>query len=202
MRLLEFLLGRKAWTNCEVMPDKIWLTTDAKFAGIAKEVSERSSSGAVAILLVAHFPDVLTRLMELVPEASTIPVQATLAHRLSPNLAASLKLDDSATIDVIVAERHPLPSVDDRLQDFAKGFAFRCRFMHHLSLDDSLMKVFVGERVRSTLGKLGMTEEEPIESKMVSHRLRRAQRKIESKSRESLDANSATEWLEKNCPKL
>jgi len=47
-----------------------------------------------------------------------------------------------------------------------------------------------------------MTENESIESTMVSRRIERAQRKIESKAYESLSADSATEWLEKNCPEL
>ena len=202
MGFLNFFFGDKASSNCEVVPDSIWLTTDAKFAGIAKCISERVNSEAVAILLVAHFPDVLARLNEIAAESAAIPVKALLAHDLSPELAASLTLDESATIDVIVAERHPLPSVDDRLEKFADAFAFRCRFSHHLSLDDAIFKTFAGRWVQGMLGRLGMTEDESIEGDMVSRRIKRAQRKIESRAYESLDADSAAEWLEKNCPEL
>jgi len=202
MGFLNFLFGGKASANREVVPDRIWLTTDAKFAGIAKNVTARANSGTVAILLVAHFPDVLARLNGIAAESSALPVKALLARDLSPELAASLTLDDSATIDVIVAERHPLPSVDDRLEEFADAFAFRCRFSHHLSLDDAIVQVFAGSWVQGMLGRLGMTEDESIEGTMISRRIKRAQRKIESKTYESLDADSATEWLEKNCPEL
>ncbi|MCA9070911.1 MAG: hypothetical protein KDA84_18405 [Planctomycetaceae bacterium] len=59
MGLFDFLFGRKKDSNVEIVPDHIWMTTDAKFAGLAKEAEERSKSETVAILLVAHFPDVL-----------------------------------------------------------------------------------------------------------------------------------------------
>ena len=202
MGLLNFLFGDKTPSNREVVPDRIWLTTDAKFAGIARDVTDRANTGTVAILLVAHFSDVLVRLNAIAAESSVVPVRALLARDLSADLAASLTLDESATIDVIVAERHPLPSADDRLEEFADAFAFRCRFSHHLSLDDTIFQVFAGPWVQDVLGRLGMTEDEAIESKMVTRRIEQAQRKIETKAYDSLDADSATEWLEKNCPEL
>jgi hypothetical protein len=55
MGFFDSLFGGKKHTNVEVVPDRIWLTTDAKFAGLAKEAEERSMSETVAILLVAHF---------------------------------------------------------------------------------------------------------------------------------------------------
>ncbi|MBN2296778.1 MAG: hypothetical protein JXM70_30410 [Pirellulales bacterium] len=64
------------------------------------------------------------------------------------------------------------------------------------------MKVFAGEWVQNVLAKLGMTEDESIESQMVSRRIRQAQQKIERKAFGSLDAESAAQWLQKNCPEL
>jgi hypothetical protein len=47
-----------------------------------------------------------------------------------------------------------------------------------------------------------MSEDEAIESQMVSRRIRQAQQKIEGRSFGSFDAESAAQWLEKNCPEL
>lgn len=202
MGFFNVLFGGKKTTNCEVVADKIWLTTDAKFAGLAKEVAERSNSETVAVLLVAHFPDLLTRLDEVAAEPGAVPVKAVLAGNLTPDLAASLNLDESATIDLIVAERHPLPSVDESLEEFAGAFPCRCRLSHHLSLDDPVLKVFSGAWGKQLLGKLGMTEDEAIESSMISRRIKDAQRKIASQSQGNEPADSAAEWLQKNCPGL
>ena len=179
------------------------MTTDAKFTGLAKEAEERSSSETVAILLVAHFPDVLARLEKIASQKVwDVPCKAVSAGHLNSGLAASMNLQESAIIDIIIGERHPLPSVDDRLEAFADELLCRCRFSHHVSLDDAVMKVFAGDWVKNLLKQLGMSEDEAIESQMVSRRIRSAQKKIEGRTFGSLNANSAEEWLEKNCPEL
>ena len=203
MGFFDALFGSKKRTNVEVVPDHIWVTTDAKFAGLAKEAGERSKSETVAILLVAHFPDVLARLEELASQqAWEVPCHAIPASNLNTDLAASLHLDESAIIDIIVGERHPLPSVDDRLEEFADELPCRCRFSHHVSLEDAVMKVFAGDWVKNVLKQMGMKEDEAIESQMVSRRIKQAQQKIEGRAYGSSDAESAARWLEKNCPEL
>jgi len=47
-----------------------------------------------------------------------------------------------------------------------------------------------------------MSEDEAIEAQMVSRRIRQAQQKIEGRAFGTVDAESAAEWLEKNCPEL
>ena len=203
MGFFDSLFGGKKRTNVEVVPDHIWMTTDFKFAGLAKEVEDRSQSETVAILLVAHVPDVLARLEELANQrTSSVPVKAVLAGNLDTDLTASLNLDESAIIDIIVGERHPLPSVDDRLEEFADELPCRCRFLHHISLEDPVMKIFAGEWVQNVLRQLGMSEDGAIEAQMVSRRFRQAQQKIEGRAFGNVDAESAAQWLEKNCPEL
>ena len=64
------------------------------------------------------------------------------------------------------------------------------------------MKIFAGEWVQNVLSKLGMSEDEAIESQMVSRRIRQAQQKIEGRAFGGSAAESAAQWLEKNCPEL
>lgn len=204
MGLFDFLFGGgKKRSNVEVVPDHIWMTTEAKFSGLVKEAEERSKSETVAVLLVAHFPDVLERLEKISnQQAWDVPCKAVLASDLNTSLTASLSVEESAIIDIIVGERHPLPSVDDRLEKFADELPCRCRFSHHISLDDSMIKVFAGDWVKNVLKQLGMTEDDAIESQMVSRRIRQSQQKIEGRAFGCLDAGSAAEWLKKNCPEI
>jgi hypothetical protein len=203
MGLFDSLFGGKKRTNVEVVPDHIWMTTEAKFAGLAEEAEERSKSATVAILLVAHFPDVLARLGELANRQTWgVPCKAVPASDLDSDLAASLDLDETAILDIIVGERHPLPSVDDRLEEFADELPCRCRFSHHVSLEDAVLKVFAGDWIKNVLKQMGMQENEAIESQMVSRRIRKAQEKIEDRAFRKVDAESAEEWLAKNCPEL
>lgn len=65
MGLFDVLLANRNRKNVQVIPDRIWMTAEAKFAGLAKEVDERSKSETVTILLVAHFPNVLSHFDEV-----------------------------------------------------------------------------------------------------------------------------------------
>jgi preprotein translocase subunit SecA len=200
--LFDFLFGPKKPKNCDVVPDKIWLTSDAKFAGIARDIAKRTNKNAAAILLVAHFPDVLPRLDEIAADSTAIPTKAALASNLTPDIVAGLQLDPSTTIDIVAAERHPLASVDERLEAFAASLPCRTRLARHLSLDDPLLQAFSGGWVGQILNNLGMEENECIESTMVSRRIRQAQQKIEAKALDIRPAESAAAWMEKNCPNL
>jgi preprotein translocase subunit SecA len=204
MGLIDFLSGTSGKRRkIEVVPDRIWMTAEAKFEGVAKEVVERSKSKADTVLLVAHFPDVLKRLEMIASlHVGNTPCRAVLASNLNANWAASLTVDESAILDIIVGERHPLPTVDDRLQEFAVALPCRCRFSHHLSLDDDLIGAFAGDWVKNLLKQLGMKEDEALESQMVSRRIRKAQQVIEGRVCGSLYAESAAEWLSRNCPEL
>ena len=203
MGFFNALFGGKKRTRVEVVPDHIWMTTDAKFTGLAREADERSRSETVAILLVAHFPDVLARLEKLASQQTwVVPCKAVPASNLKTDLATSLNLDESSIIDVIVGERHPLPSVDDRLEKFADELPCRCRFSHHVSLEDAVMKVFGGDWVKKVLVQMGIKEDESLTSQMVSRRIRMAQQTYEGRAFGTVYAESAAEWLDKTCPEL
>ncbi len=74
--------------------------------------------------------------------------------------------------------------------------------VQHASLDDPLLRLFAGEWVETVLRQLGMNEDEPIESQMVTRRIRVAQQRIEDRATADYSAQSAQEWLEKNCPSI
>ena len=202
MGLFDLLFGNGHRKKLDVEPERIWMTFDAKLAGISREISNRSESDTVAIVLVAHFPDLLKHLSQLASAQQSVPVTAVLARDLSVDIATRLSLDESAIIDIIVAERHPLPSVDQQLEQFAAGLPCRCRFAHHLSMEDAVIQVFAGEWVQTVLEKLGMPEDEAIESSMVSRRIRQAQQRIEGKASGDSQADSALAWLKMNCPQV
>ena len=60
MGSFDLLFGGKRQKNVEVLPDYIWMTKDAKFVGLPHGVPERSNSDTGVILIVTHFPEVLT----------------------------------------------------------------------------------------------------------------------------------------------
>ena len=199
MGLFSFLFGGGPGSTVQALDDRIWITEDAKFKGLARQLNE--SNDSAVILLIAHFEDTYEQLTTITDGYSgDVPVQAVLAGNLSSDIAARLSIDESATINLIVAERHPLLSADDAIMQFTEEIPCNCRLWYHLSLEDPLLKMFASEFVQRILDSLGMTEDEPIESNMISRRVKAAQQKLESTATGNDKASSAAEWLELNTP--
>lgn len=80
---------------------------------------------------------------------------------------------------VLGTERHEARRIDNQLRGRSgrQGDAGLTQFF--VSMDDSLMRVFGGERVKSLMGTFGIPEDEPIQMKMISRTLESAQTKIE-----------------------
>lgn len=74
----------------------------------------------------------------------------------------------------------------------------RCRLVHHVSLEDPLMRAFSGEWVEGVLKSLGMPEDEAIESKMVARPIKAAQQKLAGQCMTDFSADSAEKWIERN----
>ena len=83
---------------------------------------------------------------------------------------------------IIGTERHESRRIDNQLRGRAgrQGDPGSSRF--YLALDDSLMRIFAGDRVRSIMERLKLPEGEPIEAGMVSRSIETAQRKVEGLS--------------------
>jgi hypothetical protein len=190
-------------SNVEILGDVVWLTKKAKYAGMMKAVEDglNEPDSPVAILLVAHFQDCLGELHQVVETQGlddrrlfTLPVE-----NLEGTPAPMRTADESGRIDIILAERHPLPLHNKAVVEWATTLPCRCQLVHHVSLEDPLMRMFAGEWVEDIIERLGMSEDEPIESRIVARRIEAAQKKVEVQAVSDLRADSAERWLELNC---
>jgi hypothetical protein len=198
MGLLDFLRGKRD-SRAEIADDRIWLTDAAKLNGIGNEMTSLAAADVSGILLAAHFPDVVERLSDFVAgENRPIPVACSLVRTLSLSAVSSWQLRESAVVGIIVAEHHPLSSHDAQVIRFAEQLPCRSRLVWHVSLEDPFLKIFVGEWATTTLRQLGMSESEAIEGRMVSRRIKAAQKSLEQRAFGEKDARSAAEWLEVN----
>lgn len=87
---------------------------------------------------------------------------------------------DSGGLHIIGSERHESRRVDNQLRGRAgrQGDPGSSRFF--VSLEDSLMRIFASDRMRSLMQRFGMEEDEAIENTMVSKSIENAQRKVEA----------------------
>jgi len=205
--------------------DQIWLTPAAKLRGIVRDVQLALKENTTP-LVVAHFPNMLQGMRTLLegtqqpfevlakpdhPGDWTRRLLATKADRVllaeSKDVSAVEEptepvRDETAAVSIIVIESHPLPAHDEAIERFAAQLPCRCRLQVHLSLEDAVMRAFAGDWVADMLRRLGMKDDEAIESAMVMRRVRQAQRKIEGCQIGDAPAESADEWLRLNCPQF
>jgi preprotein translocase subunit SecA len=83
-------------------------------------------------------------------------------------------------LHILGTERHESRRIDNQLRGRSgrQGDPGSSRF--YLSLEDDLMRIFAGDRVKAIMQRLGMEEGIAIESKMVSKRIESAQKNVES----------------------
>ena len=85
-------------------------------------------------------------------------------------------------LHIIGTERHESRRIDNQLRGRSgrQGDPGSSRF--YLSLDDPLLRIFAGDRVRAVMERLKMPEDEPIEAGIVSRSIESAQRKVEARN--------------------
>jgi preprotein translocase subunit SecA len=83
---------------------------------------------------------------------------------------------------IVGTERHESRRIDNQLRGRAgrQGDPGASRF--YLSLQDDLLRIFGGERIQNLMLRLGMTEDEPIESGLITKRIAAAQKAVEAQN--------------------
>ncbi len=80
---------------------------------------------------------------------------------------------------IIGTERHESRRIDNQLRGRSgrQGDPGGSKFF--LSLEDDLMRIFGSDRIKKIMGTLGMNDDEPIEHKMITNAIAKAQKKVE-----------------------
>lgn len=92
------------------------------------------------------------------------------------------KVLDLGGLYIIGTERHESRRIDNQLRGRAgrQGDVGASRFF--VSFDDDLMRLFANERVLGMMDSLGMDDETPIDNKMVTGAIERAQKRVEDRN--------------------
>jgi preprotein translocase subunit SecA len=88
-------------------------------------------------------------------------------------------------LHIVATERHESRRIDNQLRGRAgrQGDPGSSRF--YLSLQDDLLRIFGGERMQNLMLRLGMEEDVPIESRMITKRIQKAQEAVEAQNFEA-----------------
>ena len=85
-------------------------------------------------------------------------------------------------LHIVGTERHESRRIDNQLRGRAgrQGDPGSSRF--YLSLEDDLMRIFAGDRVKNLMDRMGLPDDEPIEHPWVSRSIENAQKKVEERN--------------------
>ncbi len=118
-------------------------------------------------------------------ELSAIPEGTAVAER--EHVEAEWKTRHASVLDsgglrIIGTERHESRRIDNQLRGRSgrQGDPGSSRF--YLSLEDNLLRIFMGERVAGLMRMFGMKEEDAIQDRMVTKQIMNAQRKVEAQN--------------------
>ncbi len=166
----------------------------------AEIVAQAGRKGAVTIatnmagrgtdILLGGNPDFLARdylrRQEINPdEATEEQFEAELAKAKEVVEREHKEVIEAEGLYILATERHESRRIDNQLRGRAgrQGDPGETRFF--LSLEDELMRIFAGDKVRSMMEWLGMEEGVAIESKTVSKQVERAQKAVEARNFET-----------------
>lgn len=86
---------------------------------------------------------------------------------------------EAGGLAVIGTERHEARRIDNQLRGRAGRQGDPGESQFYISMDDDLMRIFGGQRLKTMMERLGLPDDEPIRAKMISNSIEQAQRRVE-----------------------
>jgi len=137
-------------------------------------------------ILLGGNPEMLARLefkeANRVPEAEPEAFAALVEKYKASCLKEHDEVIELGGLHIVGTERHESRRIDNQLRGRAgrQGDPGSSRF--YLSLEDDLMRIFMGDRVKNLMDRMGMPDDEPIEHPWVSKSVENAQNKVEMRN--------------------
>ena len=182
--------------------DKIYKTKKAKYAAVINRIDELRKEGRPVLVGTTDVEtsELLSRMLkmrgiqhnvlnakqfareaEIVAQAgqsSTVTIATNMAGR-GTDIKLSPEVKAKGGLAIIGTERHDSRRVDRQLRGRAGRQGDPGSSTFYVSFEDKLMRLFGSDKIAATVDKLGMTEEDALESKMLSNSIEKAQRKVE-----------------------
>jgi preprotein translocase subunit SecA len=184
-------------------PDVIYKTEGEKFQAVVEEIKECHQQGQPVLVGTTSIEksERLSRMLKLqgikhevlnakqhekeaqivaqAGQKGMVTIATNMAGRgtdivLGPGVVAT------GGLHIIGTERHESRRIDNQLRGRSgrQGDPGSSRF--YLSLEDDLLRIFGSDRIKNLMGRLGMEDGQPIEHRMVSNAIERAQKRVEA----------------------
>ncbi|WP_055669414.1 preprotein translocase subunit SecA [Desnuesiella massiliensis] len=183
-------------------PDVIYKTVRGKYNAIVEDIAESYKKGQPVLVgtvsiekseelsaflkkkgvphqvLNAKYHEKEAEIVAHAGEKSMVTIATNMAGR-GTDIKLGEGVDSLGGLKIIGTERHESRRIDNQLRGRSgrQGDPGSSRF--YISLEDDLMRIFGSERLQGIVDKLGLGEDEAIESKMVTKAIENAQKKVE-----------------------
>ncbi|WP_017413492.1 MULTISPECIES: preprotein translocase subunit SecA [Clostridium] len=184
------------------LADLVYKTVAGKYKAIVEDIAETYKNGQPVLVgtvsieksevlsamlkkkgiphqvLNAKYHEKEAEIVSLAGQKGAVTIATNMAGR-----GTDIKLGEGVTglggLKIIGTERHESRRIDNQLRGRSgrQGDPGMSRF--YISLEDDLMRIFGSERLSSVVEKIGLTEDDAIESKMVTGAIESAQKKVE-----------------------
>lgn len=183
-------------------PDKVFKTEDGKVKAIIKDIEESNEKGQPVLvvapsiskaeemsdqlrkrgmkhqLLTAKSHEKEAEIVAQAGQSGMITVATNMAGR-GTDIKLGKGVSEVGGLKIIGTERAESRRVDGQMKGRAgrQGDPGSSRF--YISLDDDLMRIFGSDRLKGVVDKLGLSDDDAIESKFVSKAIENAQKNVE-----------------------
>ena len=183
-------------------PDRVYKSEAGKYQAVADQVKECYDKGQPVLIgtvsvakneklsrllkkegvkhqiLNAKHHDREAKIISKAGEKGAVTVATNMAGR-GTDIRLGEGVADLGGLMVIGTERHESRRIDNQLRGRAGRQGDNGASIFFVSMEDDLMRIFGGERMKNLMTALGLPEDMPIENKMISKSIESAQHKVE-----------------------
>ncbi|HIW32872.1 MAG TPA: preprotein translocase subunit SecA, partial [Candidatus Paenibacillus intestinavium] len=184
------------------LPDVVYKTIKGKFKAVVDEIVERHKTnqpvlvGTISIensevlaemlkrrgvqhkVLNAKFHAEEAEIITRAGQPGSVTIATNMAGRGTDILLGD-NVADIGGLHIIGTERHESRRIDNQLRGRAGRQGDPGSSQFYLSLEDELMRRFGAENIMTMMDRLGLDEDQPIESRMISKAVESAQKRVE-----------------------
>ena len=191
--------------NRKKLPDRVYVDEDTKFRAVVDDIEKRYEKGQpvlVGTVDIDKSEDLSHRLKrkniphevlnaknhrreaEIIKKAGekgSVTIATNMAGR-GTDIVLGEGVKELGGLHVLGTERHESRRIDNQLRGRSGRQGDPGSSQFYVSLEDDLLRLFGSDNLSGLLDKIGVDEDQPIEHKMVTKSIERAQKKVESRN--------------------
>lgn len=187
------------------LPDVIFKNKRGKYKAVVREVERRHAMGQPMLIgttsieqseelshmldqaniqhsvLNAKYHEREAAIVGLAGQKGAVTIATNMAGR-GTDISLGEGVAELGGLAIIGTERHESRRIDNQLRGRAGRQGDPGSSQFFLSLEDDLLRIFGGDNIKNFMEKMGLEEDEPINSRMVSNAIQKAQKRVEARN--------------------